>query len=427
MTLSLGSRNEATPARVPFAIVRKNSRTMARIICFVAVLFFAGGAAFAQSAADRGRYLATLGDCAVCHTAPGAQSTPYAGGYPLHAIFGTVYSTNITPDKTTGIGNWTSGQFYHALHDGIAADGHHLYPAFPYPYFAAISRADSDAIFAYLRTVKPVHYKPPPNQLIFPTNIRALMAFWDALFLSPDPVRYDTSKSAEWNHGNAIVNGIGHCGGCHSPKTLLFVDKAGEHFRGETIDGWYAPNLTGSMRTGLGRWTAADIAQFLKTGSNRFGRVLGSMQDVVRVSTSRWTDADREAVAAYLKSLPAAPEAMPSKPDAQAMENGQRTFVERCAVCHASHSKDYPPLAGNAIVQASDPTSILRVILQGSQSAPTPNGPIGFSMPAFPGLDDRDLADVATYIRNSWGNRAKPVSTADAKSVRHLIGADRAK
>ncbi|HEX4533120.1 MAG TPA: cytochrome c [Rhizomicrobium sp.] len=378
------------------------------------------GHARANDAVARGKYLATLGDCEICHTAPNGGA-PYAGGYPLHAYFGTVYSTNITPDRKTGIGGWTADQFYRALHHGIAADGAHLYPAFPYNYFTRTPRADSDAILAYLKTLKPVFSPPTPNHLIFPTNIRATMTFWNLLFLDETPIKPDPSKSAAWNRGDQIVNGLGHCGACHTPKNIFFSDESGKAFQGETIDGWHAPNLTGSNRDGLGAWTESDIAGYLRTGRNRFGRVTGSMQDVVRISTSRMTDSDRAAIATYLKSLPPAPEQSIPKPEPAVMQTGKAVFVQRCSVCHAEHGPAYPSLAGNSVVQSRDPSTVLRVILQGSQAAPTPNGPIGYSMPAFPVLNDTDLAAVATYIRNNWGNRAPPVSPGQAKELRGLV------
>jgi mono/diheme cytochrome c family protein len=393
------------------------------------ILLLALGApslAMAQpDAVARGRYLAAVGDCEICHTAPGQSSKPYAGGYGLHAYFGTVYSTNLTPDDQTGIGRWTADQFHRALHDGIAADGSHLYPAFPYAYFTKLPRADSDALYAYLRSLKPVRHTPPPNELIFPTNIRFGMALWDMLFLDRTPLRADPSKSAQWNRGAEIVNGLGHCGGCHTPKTFLFGDRMDEFLQGATLDGWYAPNLTPSRHFGLGRWTAADIAQYLATGGNRFGRVTGAMQDVVRLSTSRMSDADRTAIAAYLTSLPAAPDPRPRAPDARAMAGGEAVFVARCAICHANPGQGYPALAHNGVVEARDPTTMLRVVLQGSQAVAGPHGHIGFSMPAFPVLSDGELADVATYLRNSWGNRADPVSKKDASDLRKLLGPQR--
>ncbi len=389
-------------------------------LCFLLVMAPAAAAAQGGTIA-RGGYLATVGDCEICHTAPEAGAKPFAGGYPLHAIFGTVYSTNITPDRATGIGKWNPDDFYRAMHDGIAADGGHLYPAFPYPYFRKISRSDSDAIYAYLRTLAPVHQAPRPNHLIFPTDIRFLMTFWNGLFTPQSRFKPDPSRSPVWNRGGELVHGLGHCGGCHTPKNVFFSDKSGEALQGETIDNWHAPNLSGSLRTGLGEWSAADIAQYLKTGKNRFGWVVGNMRDVVRVSTSRWTDGDRNAVAVYLKSLPAAPEKQVGSPDAGVMKAGEDVYVARCAVCHESRNGDYPSLARNTLLNAPDATTVVRVILQGSQSPSIAGQPGSYSMPAFPVLGDKDLAAVATYIRNSWGNRAAPVSPKDVKTLRAAI------
>ena len=377
--------------------------------------------AHAQADVSRGKYLVAVGDCVVCHTAPDAKDRPYAGGYALHATFGTVFSTNITPDKQTGIGTWTSDQFYRAMHEGIAADGHHLYPAFPYVYFSKISRADSDAIYAYLRTIKPIHAQPPADKLIFPTNIRLGMLFWNMLFFDSTPAQTNPSKSEQWNRGSQIVNGLGHCGGCHTPKNILFADKSNEAFQGEVVDGWYAPNLTSSPQSGLGKWTAADIVQYLKTGSNRFGRVVGGMQDVVEKSTSVMSDDDLNAIAAYLKSLPAAPEGPIARPSLQAMAAGETVFVERCAVCHSpKKAHDYPPLAGNSTVLNSDPTTLVRVIFHGAQSIADSKDRAGFSMPGFPVLSNEELADVATYIRNSWRNNAGSVSEKQARKIREF-------
>jgi len=379
----------------------------------------AGLAAPAEIA--RGHYLATLGDCAACHTAPGGSSKPYAGGYPLHAYFGTVYSSNITPDDKTGIGAWSKDAFYRAMHEGIGADGRHLYPAFPYVYFAKLPRADVDALYAFLRTVKPVRHTPPPNRLIFPANIRVGLAFWNALFLDTSPLKSDPSRSPQWNRGAALVNGIGHCGGCHTPKTFLFNDEQNRYLQGETIDGWFAPNLTGSKWTGLGAWSAGDIALYLKTGGNRFGRAVGAMQDVIRVSTSKMSDDDRAAVATYLKSLPPAPEKASTKPDVITMQLGEAVFVQRCSVCHGADTRSYPSLAHNSVATLPDPATLVRVILQGSQSVPAPEKPMGFSMPAFPILSNKDLAAVATYVRNAWGNSAGPVSEKQVDNIRKRL------
>jgi mono/diheme cytochrome c family protein len=391
-------------------------------VLLIPLLCLASGHCADASLIARGKYLAIAGDCVVCHTRSQVGSPSFAGGYPLHAPPGTVYSANITPDKRTGIGNWSASEFYRAMHDGISADGRHLYPAFPYIYFSKLSRADSDAIFAYLRTIKPVHYRPPRNRLIFPMDIRGAMAFWNALYLKPEPL--PKGRSSAWNRGAEIVLGIGHCGACHTPKNILYADKQSEYLQGNFIDGWFASNLTGARPDGLGNWTAADIELYLKTGQNHFSRVAGAMRDVVQASTSLMTDADRAAIATYLKSLPPSVSPPPSTPNAQAMSAGQTLFVSRCSVCHALNGAgnvNYPSLSRNTLIVARNPDTVLRVILQGSQSIKTPRGRFGFSMPAFPVLSSRELADVTTYIRNSWGNTAGPVTAKQVKAFRKLL------
>ena len=362
-----------------------------------------------------------MGDCDVCHTPPGRPDLAYAGGFALHAWFGTVFTSNITPDKQTGIGNWTAAQFRRALTQGIAANGAHLYPAFPYPYFTKLSRADTDALFAFLRTVKPVHDPTPQNRLLFPAGIRSLVMFWNALFIPQSSFHPDPGKSAEWNRGGEIVHGLGHCGGCHTPKTILFSDEQDRLLQGGVIDGWLAPDLTGTPGSGLGNWSVADLEQYLKTGTNKFGRVVGAMQDVVRLSTSRLTDADRHAIAVYLKSLPAGRHTQPEQPTAEAMQDGQAVFGQTCAVCHAADTKDYPTLANNSVVRTADPTTVVRVVLQGTQAVATPGQKIGYSMPAFGYLTNRQIADVVTYIRNSWGNGAGAVSVARTDALRRML------
>lgn len=398
---------------------------MFRVAALVLAGIFCSTIARAQTPqVARGRYLATMGDCVICHTRPDAGSPKFAGGYALHAAPGTVYSSNITPDRNTGIGNWTVAQFYRAMHDGIAADGRHLYPAFPYAYFAKLSRADTDAIFAYLKTVTRIAYRPPRNRLIFPANIRAGMMAWNALFLDQAPFKPDVSKSRAWNRGAEIVTGLGHCGACHSPKNFLFANKAGDSLQGNFVDGWFAPDINNTPHEGLGDWSAQEIVQFLKTGRSAHAWAAGSMRQVVEESTSEMTGADLNAIAIYLKSLPPVAAKPPHAPDAKQMQAGQAIFVARCSICHTrSSAQGYPTLAGNTLVQSRNPHTILRIILQGASTAATKTAGSGFSMPAFPVLSDRELADVATFIRNSWGNRAEPVSARDVKSLRKVLKA----
>lgn len=377
--------------------------------------------AMAETAVERGKYLAVLGDCAGCHT-NGAHPA-YSGGRAFEAGFGIVYSSNITPDRATGIGAWTNDQFYRAMHEGISATGKHLYPAFPYAYFTHITRADTGALFAYLKTQKPVRAVPLKDRLVFPFNIRTGMIAWNAMFLDTTPFKPDPSKSHAWNRGAYIVNGLGHCGACHTPKNVMFGDKKDAAFTGETVDHWFSANLTGSKRDGLGSWNKADIVQYLKTGQNTHAVAVGSMQEVITLSTSKMQDGDLAAIAEYLKSLPAQAAASPKPPSSEQMAQGQAVFVAHCSVCHLSTesehgSREFPLLDGDTVIQARNPTTVLHVLLEGSQSPKTGNTPTGFSMPSFAALSDKKIADVATYLRNAWGNRAAAVNTNDVATLR---------
>jgi mono/diheme cytochrome c family protein len=381
------------------------------------------GASSSGELAVRGKYLAILGDCASCHTSK--DGAAYAGGRGLNSGFGIIYSANITPDRETGIGNWSADQFYRAMHKGLAADDSHLYPAFPYPYFTHMTRADDDALYAYLRTVPAVHAQPPPNKLPFPLSIRGLMAIWNALYFSEGAYKPDPAQSAEWNRGAYIVTGPGHCGGCHTPKNFLMADENDRTLSGSPIDNWFAADLSGESRAGLASWTAADIEEYLKNGRNARATASGSMQEVIGLSTGRMEDGNRAAIAAYLKALPpSAPAKQSSAPDPAAMRAGEAIFADACSSCHLSQGRGqprlFPPLAGSAPVQSHDATTVLHIILQGSHSLATDDKPTPLAMPAFAWkLNDRQIADVATYIRNSWGNQASSVDAADVRELRN--------
>lgn len=384
-----------------------------------------------QDQVAKGQYLALLGDCAGCHSA--AHKPAFSGGLSFTTSFGTIYSTNITPDKETGIGNWTGDQFYRALHQGIAADGHHLYPAFPYPYFTRISRADTDALFAYLKTLKPVHQPPTPNQLIFPFNIRAGMIFWNWLYLDDKPFVPDPKQTPAWNRGAYIVNGLGHCAACHTPKNILFGDKESKAFTGAVLEHWFAANLTASPLDGLGKWSHDDLIRYFATGRNRFATAAGSMQEKVTMSLSRISDADRSAIATYLKSLPAREPPTPQPAPAGQMARGEALFVNHCAICHQPPQDepqppdrlgDYPELAGDTLVLGKDPTTVLRIILEGAQSPVTAHEHTTYSMPSFAALSDGEIADVATYLRNSWGNHAAPAAESKVRDLRQAIASE---
>jgi mono/diheme cytochrome c family protein len=365
----------------------------------------------------RGRYLAILGDCAGCH------GPAHTGGLPFKAQFGTVYSTNITPDPETGIGGWSGQDFYKALHEGVAPGGKHLYPAFPYLYFTRISRQDTDDLFAYLKTLKPVHRAPTPNQLIFPFNLRFGLMFWNWRYLDRTPPRLPAGAGAEWKRGEYLVNGLGHCAACHTPKDVLFGDRKDQPLAGGVVDNWFAANLTGGKVDGLGSWRHDDVVEFLATGVNRHATAAGSMLEKVTSSTSRMSDADREAIATYLKSLPPRKLVEAEVPRREQMERGRGVFQAYCESCHAGGKAQnrYPELAGDTLVMGRDPTTVLRIILTGGAAPAVAGRPSVKPMPAFGHLDDGMVADVASYIRNAWGNQAPPVDATQVHALRQAL------
>jgi mono/diheme cytochrome c family protein len=372
----------------------------------------------------RGQYLVAVGDCMSCHLREGGEAL--AGGLPLNTPFGTIYTSNITSDQETGIGAWTPEQFHHAMHDGIGVHGENLYPAFPYPQFARVTREDTDAILAWLKATPAVHYTPPANKLPFPFNIRFIVKGWNLLFLKSDEFKPDAAQSTEWNRGAYLVSGLGHCTACHTPKNMFGADKSGEPFHGGTLDNWVAPDLTANARTGLGEWSADDIAEFLREGRNAHAGAAGSMGEVITYSTSLINDADRHAIAVYLKGLPASPMATPPTADAGAMRRGAEIYTDACASCHLENgvgqSRLFPPLGHDAMLQQADVTGLAHLILAGSRVGTAPNSPSPLTMPSFAWkLSDGEIADVSTYLRNSWGNQASPVSAAQIHDVRHRL------
>jgi mono/diheme cytochrome c family protein len=376
----------------------------------------------------RGRYLAITGDCVSCHTRSGGQ--PFAGGLGMKTPFGVIYSPNLTSDRATGIGGWTPDQFYRALHAGMAPGGKRLYPALPYPHFTMIPRADTDAMLAFLKTVPAVSYTPPPNRLPFPLDIRLAMIGWNAISFRPHGFVPDPRQSAVWNRGAYLVEGPGHCGACHTPKNPIGAERGDAALQGATLDSFVAPNLTGDPRTGLGRWSDADIVEYLHTGRNAHANAAGQMAEVVTYSTSLMPPSDLQAIAAYLKSLPPVGEPVGGTPDPAAMSAGGAVFEDACTACHLEGGKGqtrmFPPLAGSAAVQQRDPSGLVRYILAGARTAPTLSRPSFQSMPSFAWkLSDQEIADVVTYIRNSGGNRAGPVSVSEVSKLRSKLGLNR--
>lgn len=361
-----------------------------------------------------------------CHTRPGGQ--PFSGGRPFTTPFGTLYSSNITPDRETGIGRWTAADLRRAMHEGISADGSHLFPAFPYTAYTRVSDRDVDAIHAFLRTVEAQRYRPPSNDILL--RQRWAMRLWNALFFEPGRFEPKPAQSAEWNRGAYLVEGLGHCGACHSPRNGLMAEKADRAHAGGVIEDtvapgkdrrWSAVNLT-SAGSGLASWSIDELAQYLQTGFSRRAGTFGPMNEVIVNGTAHLTPEDTRAVAVYLKSLPARDsqeKALMAKPD----KAGAVVYEKRCEKCHAASGRgglfSAPPLAGSAVVQSGDPASLINVIFYGPQTAKTVSYGAWESMqPYFDVLTDAEVAAVANYVRGSWNNRAPAVSTADVAEQR---------
>ncbi len=373
---------------------------------------------------QRGKALTDAGDCVACHTAEKGQ--PFAGGRSVETPFGTIYSANITPDTATGIGSWTSDDFYRAMHEGVDPAGRRLYPAFPYPYFTKLTREDVEAIRVYLRMLDPVKNTLPANDLIWPLNYRVFLRGWNWMFFKAGTFTPHPHKSAVWNRGAYLVEGPGHCGACHTPKNIFGADKRSQRLAGGQLQNWFAPQITSASRRGIGSWQKEEIVEYLKTGRNAHSGATGLMAEVVADSTSKMPKEDLEAIATYLKDVPGSNEAVTDKPSAAVMAAGEAIFKDSCAACHQSDGEGvarmFPPLKGNAGAQSTDPTTVLRVILNGAQTVATDARPTPFAMPAYRWkLDDAQIAAVASYVRNAWGNSAPVVSKRDVESERETL------
>lgn len=402
--------------------------------------FLASGSALAAADAslvERGRYLAQLGDCVACHTS--GNEAPMAGGRALETPFGKLYSTNITPDKETGIGNYSFAQFDRAMRQGVAADGHNLYPAMPYPSYAKMTREDMQALYAYLMEgLAPVRMQNKPDEMSWPFSMRWGLAIWNWLFLDDTPFEPDGSKDETWNRGAYLVQGLGHCGACHTPRGIAFQEKAmseaggsGDYFlAGETVEHWRALSLRNL-------WTVEDTALFLKTGQNRFAAASGNMTEVIMHSTQHFKDADLLAVATYLKSLPPGPHDKPMPagvpqpvqqarvPDNLFNSRGGLGYIQFCGDCHRADGggvdKVFPTLAGNPTVRSQDPATLVHILLTGGETAATAAHPRVFVMPAFARLGDQELAEILSFVRASWGDGAPPVDAATVARMRAAL------
>ncbi len=374
---------------------------------------------------ERGRYVARLGDCRSCHTAEGG--TPFAGGLGIVTPFGTIYSSNITPDVGTGIGSWTKDDFWNAMHSGIRKDGAHLYPAMPYPWFTKIPRADVDALKTYLETLPAVRSTPPENDLWLPMRVRESVAGWNLLFFDEGVFEPDASKSAEWNRGAYIVEGPGHCGACHTPANLLGGPERDKLYQGQSIENWWAPNLTGRTPFGVADWSKEDVTAYLRDGRNDHTVASGPMSLVIENSTQHMTDADLAAIAAYLKDPPIGTHQQSVSEAGTESKTGKALFRDNCSACHGADGEGVPGLIADlrksGVVNAPDAAGVLHVILAGAQGNVTLGAPQRPAMPPFAWkFNDGQAAAVATHIRQSFGNRAGPVSGSEAARLRETLG-----
>ncbi|WAC71059.1 cytochrome c [Roseateles sp. SL47] len=385
----------------------------------------------------RGEYLARAGDCIACHSAPGKPT--FAGGLPINSGHGIIYSTNITPDKQHGIGSYTEQQFVDAVRKGVRADGTHLYPAMPYTSYVKVTDEDMHALYAYfMEGVKPVATTPPATKMSFPFNLRFGMGLWNWFFASNDPFKPVEGWNAQVTRGAYLVEGLGHCGSCHTPRGVAMNEKAShsseaQFLSGGELNGWGVPSLRG-----LPRWTDQDIIDYLQTGRNQTSAVAGEMTEVVRHSTAYLQDDDLHAIASYLKGLTPVPDrAADVKPQGaketaakltQAVDLtlGERLYLDNCAACHFVDGKGakrvFPVLDGATVINADNPNALIHVMLKGARTPSTEKAPSVLVMPGFDHrLSDSEVATLATFLRQAWSNRAAPVSEREVAKLRERL------
>jgi mono/diheme cytochrome c family protein len=409
------------------------------VVCGLIVLCAGGTSRAAESFSppdSDGEYLARAADCVACHSIPGGKA--FAGGLKMGTPLGAVYSTNITPDAETGIGRYSLADFDRAVRQGIAKDGHRLYPAMPYPSYVKLTDADVAVLYRFfMKQVPPIRQANLKNEIPAVLSIRWPLAIWDASFAPRSSYVAMPGHDAAWNRGAYLVQGLGHCGACHTPRGIGMQEKALDdsspnYLAGAELDAWYAPSLRGDMRTGLGTWSEADIGEFLKHGHNRVGTAFGSMIDVINNCTSYLSDTDINAIAHYLKSLSATSAqlavayntgttvALRERPTTQV---GGAIYSGACASCHGFDAKGFTPympaLASNPVVLDDNPSSLINVVLNGSIPLVAMGTPDAYRMPQFRRQSsDQDIADVITLIRNGWGNQGPAVTAAQVAKLR---------
>ena len=373
----------------------------------------------------RGAYLARGGNCLACHTKRGGAVA--AGGHPIATPFGTVYASNLTPDPDSGLGRWSAAAFWRALHHGRSADGRLLVPVFPYTHTTLLTRADSDALFSYFRSLPSVHTPLPAHELRWPYGTQAALAVWRALYFRPGSLAPDPALSDAVNRGTYLVRAVAHCSACHARRDRL-GGADWQDLNGGTMAalGWYAPSLTAAREAAVGHWPEAQIVQLLQTGAAEQGVVSGPMAEVVFHGTQYLSEADLRAMATYLKSLPQhdAPRSAPPEPvRTRLATGGEKLYEQHCAQCHGAQGQGvagaYPPLAGNRAVTMSHTENLLQVVLHGGFGPATAGRPQPFGMPPFTlALNDGEIAAVLSFIRTAWGHRASEVTPLEVLQMR---------
>ncbi|SEI56766.1 c-type cytochrome [Paraburkholderia diazotrophica] len=399
---------------------------------FVTAAYGAGAAAPTAAGARpeqvvRGEYLARAGDCVACHTAPRGKT--FGGGLAMETPFGTLYTPNISPDNEYGIGKWTADDFFKMMRTGKSPDGKLIYPAMPIAQYTKVTREDSDAIFAYLKSVEPVHQANRKHELRFPFNQRELLIGWRSLYFREGEFQPNPTRSVEWNRGAYLVEGLGHCTMCHTKINLLGGSSKSEQFAGGLIpvQNWYAPSLTSDKDGGLGDWSIKDIVDLLQAGISDRGAVYGPMAEVTYHSLQYMTDDDAKAMAVYLKTLPDNDPGRKTGPSATVkpavFESGQHIYMTKCAMCHGDNGEGklqhYPPLARNQSIEMDSAVNPIRIVLNGGFPPGTRRNPEPYGMPPFAQeLNDVDAAAVVTYIRTAWGNHGQPVTAKQVNELR---------
>ncbi len=393
-------------------------------------------ASLAPELTDQGAYLARAGNCMACHTARGGS--PFAGGRGIVTPFGTVFSSNITSDTAAGIGSWSSTEFWQAMHHGRSKDGRLLNPAFPYTSFTQVTRADSDALFAYLQTVPPSKQRNISHALRWPFGTQSALAVWRALYFTPAAYQHDAAQTVDWNRGAYLVGGLGHCGACHTPRNALGATKDKFALAGGMIpmQSWYAPSLRSNLEARVADWSPQDIVALLTTGMTPRGSATGPMAEVVLNSTQYLSSTDLRAVTVFLKSLAApdktnrtaeATQNTALKPQNEASSslpsNGAKLYDTHCVQCHGEQGEGivgaYPPLARNRAVTMTETSNLVQMVMYGGYAPATTGNPRPFGMPPFVLLlNDQNTAAVLTYIRSAWGNRARPVTELEVNRLR---------